>query len=136
MAGRPQGTPKTGGRKKGSPNKPTRELKEIAADLGVDPFEVLLHFAKGDFAALGYDECVTKYTKAGDSYEEPTIGPELRQKAAKDACEYLYPKLKSIELKGDAKSPLEMFLRMTPDERAERRREYEARLGAPPEKKV
>ena len=28
---------------------------------------------------------------------EPTISPELRQKSAKDVCEYLYPKRKAVE---------------------------------------
>lgn len=135
MAGRPAGLPKTGGRKKGSINKKSRELKEIAEDLGVDPFEVLLHFAKGDYKALGYAETVTKYVQGGESYEEPTISPELRQKSAKDACEYLHPKLKSIELKGSAANPLEVFLRMTKEERDARRYEYEQRLGISRESK-
>lgn len=33
MAGRPKGIPKTGGRQPGSPNKITRETREVIADL-------------------------------------------------------------------------------------------------------
>jgi len=36
-------------------------------------------------------------TKDGSTFEELTISPELRQKSAKDACEYLFPKRKAIE---------------------------------------
>lgn len=83
---------KTGGRKKGTPNKLTQDLHQIAEELGVNPFEILLRFAKGDYEALNLPECT--------SFGAPTIPPELRQKAAKDACEYLFPKRKAIEHTG------------------------------------
>jgi hypothetical protein len=35
--GRPKGTPKTGGRKAGTPNKVTREVRELAQQLVQDP---------------------------------------------------------------------------------------------------
>lgn len=85
-----------GGRPKGVANKKTSQLMETAKRLNCDPFEVLCHFTNGDYKALGYEEkklIVTKDT----SYEEYTISPELRQKSAKDASEYLYPKRKAVE---------------------------------------
>lgn len=91
---------KTGGRVKGTPNKKTSELQEIAEELGVNPFEILLHFAVGNYGALNLPEWTSRMTKSGEAVHEPTISPELRQKSAKDACEYLFPKLKSIEHKG------------------------------------
>lgn len=93
---------KSGGRKKGTPNKDTQTLRERAAALGVDPFEILLHFAAGNWGELGYDSPSREIpTKDGGTVTVDTISPELREKAAKDVSEYLYPKLKSIEHKGD-----------------------------------
>lgn len=85
------------GRKKGTPNKRTIEAQATAERLGVDPFELLLLFAKGDWKKLGYkSETTTKYF--GEySIEEPVISPELRQSSAGKAAEYLYPKRKAIE---------------------------------------
>lgn len=84
-------------RPKGSPNARTVQLHEIAEKLGCNPFEVLIHFAKGDFDALGYEKHQIKVTKDGGTEMELTISPELRQRSAKDACEYLYPKRKALE---------------------------------------
>lgn len=91
---------KTGGRVKGTPNKQTQSLHEIAEKLECNPFEVLLHFAKGDYEGLGYSEYQQRVTKTGEVVDELTIPPGLRQKAAKDACEYLHPKRKAIEHTG------------------------------------
>lgn len=88
------------GRPKGIPNRRTQELFEKAEELGVNPFEILLLFAKGDFNSLGYREY--QHKQIGDSViEELTISPELRQRAAEKACEYLYPKRKAVELSTD-----------------------------------
>jgi len=91
---------KTGGRVKGVPNKSTQDLHEIAERLECNPFEVLLHYAKGDFDALGYEEHQIMVTKTGETVTMLTISPELRQKSAKDACEYLFAKRKAIEHTG------------------------------------
>lgn len=95
----PKGT-RYGGRTKGTPNKTTQDLHEIAERLECNPFEVLLHYAKGDFKALGYEEHQSMVTKSGEVVMVLTITPELRQKSAKDACEYLFPKRKAIEHTG------------------------------------
>lgn len=85
-----------GGRAVGTPNKRTSDLLDIANRLDCNPFEVLILFAKGDYAALGYEEKERIVTK--DSIvEKYTITPELRQRSAKDACEYLHPKRKAVE---------------------------------------
>jgi hypothetical protein len=84
------------GRPTEAPGLRTRDLMHLASELDCNPFEVLLYFAKGDYGALGYEEKKKIITK-DSSYEEYTISPELRQKAAKDACEYLFPKRKAIE---------------------------------------
>lgn len=91
-----------GGREKGTPNKTTQELHDLARELDCDPFKILLLFAKRDYAALGLPEYTMKVVGRGEDsieIEELTISPELQQKSAKDAAEYLYPKRKAIEHK-------------------------------------
>jgi hypothetical protein len=84
------------GRPKGVPNKRTQDLIEIAEKLECNPFEILLLFAKGDYEKLGYEKW--HYKQIGENVvEELSISPELRQKSAKDACEYLFPKRKAVE---------------------------------------
>lgn len=96
--GRKPGTPKTGGRAVGSVNKKTAEAQDIAEKLGVNPFEILLRFAKNDWKGLGYKSpTVTKYASNGIPYQEDVISPELRHSSAGKAAEYLYPKRKAIE---------------------------------------
>lgn len=86
------------GRKKGTPNKNTQTLLEKARELGVDPFEVLLLFAKGDWKALGYASEMTDRPTQHGVIMEYTISPELRKSAASDANQYLHPKRKAVEL--------------------------------------
>lgn len=88
------------GRPKGSVNKKTQELMDKAAELGVNPFEILLLFAKGDYEALGYEKY--QFKRFGENVvEELTISPDLRAKCAEKACEYLYSKRKAIEIETD-----------------------------------
>jgi len=56
------------GRKKGQVNKNKQDLNALADLMGVNPIEILLNFAKGDWKALGYEnkERVIGYTKHGD----------------------------------------------------------------------
>jgi len=93
------GHPKYGGRAKGTGNKATSPVKQKAEELGIDPFEVLLYFAAGDWKSLGYKaETYTVHSK-DYSNEFLSIEPSTRAKAASDACQYLYPKLKQIDQK-------------------------------------
>lgn len=97
---RPKGSNKTpgSGRKAGTPNQDTALLKQKARELGIDPFEILLLFAKNDWKALGYEsQKITIFSRNHEPIEVDVITPETRLKAASDACQYLYPKRKSIE---------------------------------------
>lgn len=116
---------KTGGRKKGSINKSSVPAMEVAERLGVDPFEVLLHFASGNWEALGYpaEKYISKsgLGKEGSWVEESFhIDPAVRCKAASEATQYLLPKRKALEVSTDIDpSILEMtkaFLQMPKEE--------------------
>lgn len=74
------------GRKKGSLNKSTTELMEIAEKVGVNPFEILLKFANGNHIDLGYTD---------------RLPPEVRMKAAAEAAKYLYAQRRALEVKDD-----------------------------------
>lgn len=94
-----KGEAKTGGRRPGSINKATLDLQRISEELGINPFEILLHYASGNWKELGFnEEYETRPSRGGGSYQILTIDPAVRVKAAAHACEYLYPKRKSIEV--------------------------------------
>jgi hypothetical protein len=67
--GRPRGLPKTGGRKKGTPNKATAAIAEKLDGLRCDPIAIIVQIAQNED-------------------EESTI----RLRAAIELCSYLYPK--------------------------------------------
>lgn len=73
-AGRPR--PKAVGRRKGTPNRKTQLLMEICEAKGISPFEGLLEL------------CV-----------HPDV--HIRLGALREACQYLYPKRKAIEISGE-----------------------------------
>lgn len=95
----PKGHKRYGGRAKGTPNAGTLPLEAKAKELGIDPFEVLLHFAKGDWRALGYaqEQAPSSYSEHGTVYKY-TIDPAVRSKAAQEACHYLYSKRQAISV--------------------------------------
>ena len=102
---------KYGGRGKGTPNKTSLNLHEKAKELGCDPFEILCRFALGDWEGLGYNEEFTfSPTQKGEVIEKPIIPPELRQKAAAEAAQYLFPKRKAIEHSGEITNVVEQKL--------------------------
>lgn len=84
----PKGHKKWGGRAKGTPNKINQSLVDMAEKLGVDPFNILLLFAKNDWQTLGY--------KKPDA-----IDPNLRARCAQEASKYLYAQRRSIEHSGE-----------------------------------
>lgn len=91
---RAKGSSKTpgSGRKKGSSNKHTLpDAAEKAEELGIDPFKILLHFAAGDWKALGYK--IDKTPR-----KSHLISKEIRARAATEANQYLHPKKKSVEI--------------------------------------
>lgn len=100
----PKGKPRPegAGRAKGTPNKSTLPLEQKAEELGVDPFQILLLFAGGRWKELGYDnECYFTEKPDGAVKMGYVISPEMRCKAASEACQYLLPKKKAVELSGE-----------------------------------
>lgn len=93
---------KTGGRKRGSANKVNRPAVEKAAELGVDPFEILLHFASGNWKALGYPEKTRSIVIQGKEVHVDVIDPDMRLNAAKEASHYILPKRKAVDENGKA----------------------------------
>lgn len=98
---RPIGSKKTpgSGRSPGTPNKRTLYLQSRADELGVHPFDVLLYLAGGRWEELGYPSRTYVEHGKDHSNEYDYVSPEIRTKAASEACQYLYPKRKSIEWK-------------------------------------
>ena len=92
---------KTGGRQKGTPNKRTVRAQELAEELGCDPLRVLMAIVQNDWEFLGYSSPeVTKVLKDGGTIVVDRIELDQRLQAAKEACQYLYPKLKAVEHSG------------------------------------
>lgn len=84
---------KTGGRQKGTLNQRTQRIMEITEKFSMDPFEILMNFATGDWKALGYDaESYVMENASGGTKIGYTISPDMRLEASKEACKYLYSK--------------------------------------------
>ena len=89
---KPKGSPKTGGRAKGTPNRQHRNAWSVAIQAGVDPLEILLKFAAGDYKGLGYESDVYHMeTPSGEVKMGFVITPNMRLTAAEKACKFLYP---------------------------------------------
>jgi hypothetical protein len=84
---RQKGTPKTGGRKKGTPNKKTQRLQVIIAASGVTPLDYLLNVLR--------DENATAME---------------RMDAAKAAAPYVHARLAAIEHAGNVQKPMRMVV--------------------------
>ncbi len=77
---RPPGTPRTGGRKVGTPNKRTQNLQEKLHKLDGDPIEGMAEIAK---------PAITEGSLA------------LAGQMYKELAQYLYPKRKAVEVTND-----------------------------------
>lgn len=88
--------------RKGVPNKCSFQAKQIAEEMGVDPFRVLLMIVSDDWEGLGYSSpTYLKYDKSGESsWEEDRITLDHRLTAAKEATKYLHQQLKAVEHSG------------------------------------
>lgn len=75
---RPKGTPKTGGRKKGSVNTKTKQIAKIISESGVTPLEYMLNVMNNEL----------------------TDPPALRFEAAKAAAPYCHARLSAVEVTG------------------------------------
>lgn len=79
--GRPKGTPKTGGRKKGTPNKVTAPLKELIKQFAIDKWPEFLE--SWENMESNKDKC-DAYTKV---------------------LQYLLPKMASVDVSGKVEKP-------------------------------
>jgi len=87
------------GRPKGAKNKRTLEVEIIANRFKINPFEVLMMIAAGDWKGLGYKAKTRKvFTNSGDVNEEENVPLEQRNMAAREATKYLYPQKNKVEL--------------------------------------
>ncbi|WP_138438581.1 hypothetical protein [Marinobacter alexandrii] len=96
--GRPSGTRKTGGRKKGTPNKVTAEIKQIAQSYGEEAIASLVEIMRGG--------------------EYP---PAARVSASKEILDRAYGKApQALELSGQGGGPIQTVTKnMTPQEAAD-----------------
>lgn len=74
-----KGREKTGGRRRGTPNKSSAELIKLCNEYKFEPFEILLKIAHGDMTGL---ETITE------------IPIDLRFQATKEICKYIYSRKK------------------------------------------
>lgn len=103
-------------RPKGNKNKKTLEFVERAEALGVDPIDVMLLFAKGDWKALGYKAEMYVASEGKDSSSMKfTIDPAIRLKAASEACQYINAKKRHVEVTGKDGAPLETKASLDPE---------------------
>lgn len=114
--GRPNGLPKTGGRKKGSLNKATL-YKSRNPDEDFDPFAIMRAIAKGELpCGVCQGSGKTKWLrKPGGKLAERVCGscygsgreritPELRARMAAELAMYQAPKRRAIEILPDSRN--------------------------------
>lgn len=96
-----------GGRQKGTPNKKTQAIEAMLEHYGCEPLEVLAMVANGEplKARIGVGELSKKAPgkeDGDDDFVEGDVIPTLDQRinAAKELCNYVYPKRKAIEHSG------------------------------------
>lgn len=93
------------GRPTGAGHRRNNDLIKMAREMGVDPFRFLLEVVRGNWQAMGYDGPMrTVPTKDGDLQVE-SIPLDLRVKAAREACQYLYARRKAIEISTEGGAP-------------------------------
>jgi len=93
---------KTGGRKKGSKNKFTFNAEELARNLNIDPLEICIHIAAGNWKEAGFpDEFIFVEKPDGAIAARPCITPEMRLAASKEAAKYMYSVKQSVQHSGE-----------------------------------
>lgn len=95
------GTPKTGGRKKGTLNKRTRELIEILDSHGYCPISELIEVAV--LARKEYDAIEDKKTLAGITTPTVDTAPQylkIMQDSARDIAPYAHAKRRPVDSDG------------------------------------
>lgn len=92
--GRPPGSaPKSGGRKKGTPNKITFDLIQTLREKGFDPAAALVECHVEAMKLYKRRQAATNGAFGGSALDTAT-------RAAGDLMEFVYPKRKAIELTG------------------------------------
>jgi hypothetical protein len=100
---------KTGGRRKGTPNKGKRGFREAlrayCAQLGVDPHRFMAEMMVNDeLVPIGV-------SLTGEPILAPAVSATLKLHAARELAQYLEPKLKAIEHSGDVDKPVAVVIR-------------------------
>lgn len=132
-----KGHKKSGGRKKGVPNKRTQAFLDILEEHGFCPVQALIknyRLAMKEYrrSADVWDAIEEKKSDIGLNTPTEDTGHtylKIAQSAAADLMQYAHPKRKAIEIDAKEGGPLEAYLRMSPEERAHRRAQLEKRLG-------
>ena len=90
------------GRKKGTKNKFTFNAEMLARDLGIDPLEICIHIAAGNWEEAGFkEEFIFVEKPDGAVTARPCIMPEMRLAAAKEAARYMYSTKQAVQLSGE-----------------------------------
>ena len=111
---RKAGTPKTGGRQRGTHNKKTTELIEQAAAGGVMPLDVMLENMRHAYEMAKLAEATFLKIKnepdlrsrMAELLEEEVKYRQLAQDCAKDAAPYLHSRLTATEVTGADHGPI------------------------------
>jgi hypothetical protein len=103
------GSPKTGGRKKATPNKKTQDLIDILESKGYSPAAELIRIAA--IAEKEYDRSAEIFDAIQDARIAKKLIPlsestaptylKIMQSSASDMMNYVYPKRKAVELTGE-----------------------------------
>ena len=90
--GKPIGSPKTGGRRKGTPNRATLALRDKLEALGCDP--------------------AIELAKMGMNDKNPG---ELRERCLNDLLPYVYPKRKPVDVSSEGPSVTNVITKCDPE---------------------
>lgn len=85
------------GRPKGSKNKHSFQVEEMAQKYNMEPFDFMMAVLNNDWKKLGFDaDKKISYTNAGIEFEEPNIKLSDRVKCAEAASKYLYSSKQAV----------------------------------------
>lgn len=118
---------KWGGRKKGTPNKPTGDIFETVKNKNCNVIEFFCDVINGDFKSLGYESNVMTKLVGDNAITEDVITLEHRIKAARELAQYLYPKRKAIEHTGKDGTDLFLDRLLNAEKRLEEKKDVSSR---------
>lgn len=80
-------------------NRQMFDIYHLCEKMDINVFKILLHYAAGDWKALGYDsEVMHSENESGETKLVYTIKPELRLHAAATAAKYLYTPHRALDI--------------------------------------